>query len=104
MTASQENPSPPPDEFDEWKQHPMTQRFLRALFFSRERNKEDWAKGMHKGANPQEWAIRNAEVLGEVAAIERLLSLDMSEIIDMERKANEYIRDQGRWLDGSGKA
>ena len=92
---------PQQNEFTEWKEHPFTQRFFRAMFFAREQNKEDWAKGMHVGDGTEQWALKNAEILGEVKAVETLLNLDMEQILQLETAANEYIRNQSRWMDGS---
>ena len=94
----------PPDEFRDWRQHPFTQRFFQFLSLRREQNKEDWAKGMHEGENLQDWALKNAKALGGVAVIDALIDLEMSDILQSEKEAHEYIRNQSGRLDGTRQA
>ena len=95
------NESPLDEEMIAWKQHPFTQRFFQFMFWCRERNKEDWASGAFEGKDINEMALKHAKTLGGVAALSELLSIDMQDIIDAEKEANEYIRNKSRWLDGT---
>jgi hypothetical protein len=95
--------NPLDSELIEWKQHPFTQRFMQYLFWCREINKEDWAKGCFVGGNLEEMALANAKALGGVEMIEKMLSVDMQAIISMETESHEYVRNQSSRLDGTGK-
>lgn len=95
------NDNPLNEEMFAWKQHPFTQRFFKFMFWCRERNKEDWAQGQFEGADLDQMTLKQAKTLGGVAALSELLSIEMQDIIDGEKEANEYIRNQGRWLDSA---
>lgn len=92
------------DEITEWKAHPFTQRFLQFLFLRREQNKEDWAKGNFEGNDLESWALKNAKVLGGVEVLDQLLNIEISDIIQSEKEAHEYVRNQSRRLDSAGQA
>jgi hypothetical protein len=85
-------PASPPDEFTEWQQHPMTERFFNFLKLLRESAKEDWAREQFIGDGLEDWALRNAKALGGVTALHELSKVTLEDIIDAEKEAHESVR------------
>jgi hypothetical protein len=90
-----------PDEFSEWRQHPMTVRFFNYLFLVEESAKEDWALEQFVGSSLEEMALKNAKALGGVSVLRQLNNVNLEGIIEAEKERNEQVRNQGGRLDGT---
>lgn len=80
------------DEFDEWKSHPITERFFNYLFLLVESAKEDWAQELFSAKSQNEVDLKNAEALGGVRVLRKLRHVDFEAIIQAEKEAREQIR------------
>ena len=80
------------DEFDEWKSHPITERFFNYLRLVEASAKEDWAREQFVGTSMEEMALRNAKALGGVSVLRQMTQVDMEAIIEAEKEAREQIR------------
>lgn len=97
-------PNPQASDFEEWKNHPFTERYFSYLQLLVEAAQTDWAREHFVGDTLDQWALQNAKALGGVQALLGLLNLEMQDIIDAEKEAHEQVRNKGRRLDDSGQA
>jgi len=81
-----------PDEFDEWRQHPTTERFFNYLKLVEESAKEDWATEQFVGSSLEEMALKNAKALGGVSVLRQLRLVNLEGIIQAEKEAREQVR------------
>lgn len=96
------NPNPLDDELREWKSHPFTQRYFNFLWNLEEAAKRDWSHEHFVGDTLDKWALENAKALGAVKALQELQAIEMQDIIDAEKEANEQVRNQSSRLDSAG--
>jgi len=87
-----ENQQKPRDEFDEWKSHPITERFFNYLLLVEASAKEDWAREQFVGRSLEEMALQNAKALGGVSVLRQLRHVDFEAIIEAEKEAREQVR------------
>lgn len=83
------DPLQPQNEFDEWKTHPITERFFNFLLLLENSAKEDWAHEEFVGASLEEMALKNAKALGGVKVLRELRSIEFEDIIQAEKESRE---------------
>ena len=71
------------DEYQEWKQHPATDRFFKFLNKTRENIKEEWANSIYVGAEKEETLQRNASAIGQVKLLSLLEEATFEEIEEL---------------------
>lgn len=76
-----------PEEFLEWKQHPVSRLMMKLLRIWEDSLKEQWAAGAFSGEDLESTSLANAAALGEVNILRRIQELDadqLSEVIGDE--------------------
>lgn len=63
-----------------WKRDPVSQMFLRVLVAWRDELMQQWARGRFSGDTPQATAEANANALGQVDLLQRMLAIDADQI------------------------
>ena len=64
------------EQFQAWKEHPVTQEVFRHLTNLRNSLKDQWAEGNFAAPSLDEMAIRNAAAQGAASAYQEILTLD----------------------------
>ena len=83
-------------EFQGWLGDPGTQAVLRALRKEYESIKENWARGLYTGPTVESTALKNAEKLGEINSLSKLIELEYDFYMGM--------MDEGRESSGTKEA
>jgi hypothetical protein len=68
------------DEFAEWMQHPVTEKYREYLGKLRLEIMENWAAGMYTSESSEGTAQKNAVGLGQLQLLEDLLNLTHEEM------------------------
>lgn len=76
-----------PEEWQEWKTHPMTVEWFKFLKALREEVKEEWANSLYVGDGPDETLQRNSYALGQVKLLD---ALDKATVEEITEKNYEY--------------
>jgi hypothetical protein len=69
-----------PEEWEEWKRHPVTKEILSLLQRKRAFLKEQWSNGNFTAQDQFGTAIANACAIGECKAYAWVLDLDVGEV------------------------
>ena len=75
-----EEVSPKEEEYRDWLSHPVTQEFRELLRNWREDLKAQWEQGNFVGTSWEVTALANAEALGQVNMLKKLLELDAQQL------------------------
>jgi len=73
---------PTEEEYLEWLSNPVTQVYRLYLRAYREALKEQWARGQFSETTIEGTALADAAVRGEVASLDRLMSLEFEQLIE----------------------
>ena len=73
-------------EWDEWKLHPQTKAFFRALKNGPEKLKEEWARGAFMSDDAAQTQNHQQRAMGKLDAFDYLITLDFAEFQFLQRK------------------
>lgn len=78
------------EEFNEWRQHPMTKELMRVLGMKREEMRQNWEGGVFTDYEPTAMALISVGNIGTCKGYAYVQDFDytqyMTEIEDMERE------------------
>lgn len=77
------------EDFDAWKDHPITKDFFAWVEEQRETLKEQWAGGAFTGPSIEETTIRNSAATGAASAYDAVLELDFDQLNGAEHDQTE---------------
>lgn len=68
------------EEFEAWKQHPVTKGFFRWLDVKHQNNQNSWSAGQYQDADVYKSAVRNAGALGQCSMIAEIKMLEHAQL------------------------
>ena len=78
--------SPEEQDFIDWLDHPVTQKFMSFLARRKDDLKEQWASGTFTHVERYAAAIANAKAIGQCEELSRMLELQFDQIEPEEEK------------------
>lgn len=68
------------EDWDSWKEHPVTRDFFAWIESKREGLKEHWARGSFTGPSFEETQLKNVAATGATSAYEEVLEVDLEQL------------------------
>jgi len=81
------------EQYQDWKNHPLTKKYLQFLQDKRQELMEDWAEGKYSLQTTEQSALKTSEAMGRAQCLQDLVELEDDYIGNFYRQQTKGNQD-----------